>query len=83
MQHIPAQVIRDYNLTFPERITVLDKLGALEKKIKIQMNGSIFVKGFGSVIRRNKMKTTDKMICEVKRTGTNLVHTIKVYIISG
>ncbi|XP_010456016.1 PREDICTED: B3 domain-containing protein At5g60140-like [Camelina sativa] len=81
--HIPAHVIKDYGLTFPERITVVDKLGGLEKKIKIQGNGCVFVKGFGSVFRRNKMKTTDKMICEVKRTGTNLVHTIKVNIIRG
>ncbi|XP_010455580.1 PREDICTED: B3 domain-containing protein At5g60140-like [Camelina sativa] len=80
---IPAHVIKDYGLTFPERITVMDKLGALEKEIKIQMNGCIFVKGFGSVFRRNKMKTTDKMICQVKKTGTNLVHTIKVNIIRG
>lgn len=87
MQHIPAQVIKDYGLNFPERITVIDplvnKFGAMEKNIKIQMNGSIFVKGFGCVIRRNEMKTTDKMICEVKKTGTNLVHTIKVSIIRG
>lgn len=83
MQHIPAYVIKDYDLNFPARITVVDQLGALEKAIKIQKNGSIFVKGFGSVIRRNKMKMTDKMICELKRTGSNLVHTIKVNIISG
>jgi len=83
MQHIPAHVIRDYDLTFPERITVVDEMGALEKAIKIQKNGCIFVKGFGSFIRRNKMKMTDKMICELKRTGGNLVHTIKVKIISG
>ncbi|XP_010483657.1 PREDICTED: B3 domain-containing protein At5g60140-like [Camelina sativa] len=81
--HIPAHVIKDYDLTFPERIKVVDKLGSLEKEIKIQVNGCVFVKGFGSVFRRNKMKTTDKMICEVKKTGTNLVHTIKVNIISG
>ncbi|CAH8280311.1 unnamed protein product [Arabidopsis lyrata] len=81
--HIPAYVIKDYDLNFLARITVMDQLGALEKAIKIQKNGSIFVKGFGSVIRRNKMKMTDKMICELKRTGSNLVHTIKVNIISG
>ncbi|EOA15050.1 hypothetical protein CARUB_v10028409mg, partial [Capsella rubella] len=81
--HIPAHVIRDFDLTFPERITVVDKLGALEKEIKIQVNGCIFVKGFGSVFRRNKVKTTDQMICEVKRTGANVVHTIKVNVIRG
>lgn len=87
MQHIPAQVVKDYGLNFPESITVVDplakKFGTLEKKIKIQVNGSVFVKGFGSIIRRNKVKLTDKMVCELKKTGNNLVHTIKVYVING
>ncbi|CAN8301159.1 unnamed protein product [Cochlearia groenlandica] len=84
---IPAHVIRDYNLKFPEVITVIDplvaKFGTLEKSIKIQYNRSVFVKGFGSIIRRNNVKTTDKMICELKKNGTNLVHTMKVYVVRG
>ncbi|KAG7538636.1 B3 DNA binding domain [Arabidopsis suecica] len=85
---IPARVIKDYDLQFPESITLVDplvkKFGTLEKKIKIQTNGSVFVKGFGSIIRRNKVKTTDKMMCEIKKTGdNNLVQTIKIHIISG
>lgn len=88
MQLIPARVIKDYDLHFPESITLVDplvnKFGTLEKKIKIQTNGSVFVKGFGSIIRRNKVKTTDKMMCEIKKTGdNNLVQTIKIHIISG
>ncbi|KAG7606736.1 B3 DNA binding domain [Arabidopsis thaliana x Arabidopsis arenosa] len=85
---IPARVIKDYDLHFPESITLVDplvkKFGTLEKQIKIQTNGSVFVKGFGSIIRRNKVKTTDKMIFEIKKTGdNNLVQTIKIHIISG
>ncbi|EFH42630.1 hypothetical protein ARALYDRAFT_919255 [Arabidopsis lyrata subsp. lyrata] len=85
---IPARVIKDYDLHFPESITLVDplvnKFGTLEKKIKIQTNGSVFVKGFGSIIRRNQVKTTDKMMCEIKKTGdNNLVQTIKIHIISG
>ncbi|XP_010455999.1 PREDICTED: B3 domain-containing protein At5g60130-like [Camelina sativa] len=84
---IPAQVIKDYGLHFPESITIVDplakKFGILEKQIKIQTNGSVFVKGFGSIIRRNQVKTTDKMICEIKKTGdNNLVHTMKIHILS-
>ncbi|KAL9814932.1 B3 domain-containing protein [Arabidopsis thaliana] len=83
---IPARVIKDYDLHFPESITLVDplvkKFGTLEKQIKIQTNGSVFVKGFGSIIRRNKVKTTDKMIFEIKKTGdNNLVQTIKIHII--
>lgn len=87
MQHIPARVIKDYGLNFPNSITVVDpltqKFGTLEKKIKIQVNGTVFVKDFGGVFRRNNVKVTDKMVCELKKTGNNLVHTIKIYIING
>lgn len=80
-------VMKDYGLNFPERITIVDPIsnnfGPLEKKIRMQANGFVFVMGFGSVIRRNGVKTTDKMVCEVKKTGNNLVHTIKVHIIRG
>ncbi|CAA7061123.1 unnamed protein product [Microthlaspi erraticum] len=86
--HIPAKVIGDYGLNFPQLITIADPVsnnfGTLEKIIKVQGNGSVFVKGFGSVIRRNKVKTGDKMVCEVVKTGNNnLVHTIKIHIIRG
>ncbi|CAN8244383.1 unnamed protein product [Cochlearia groenlandica] len=85
--HIPAYIIKDYDLNFRESITVVDplarKFGTLARKIKIQTNGSVFVKGFGSVIRRNKVKITDKLIFELKKSGSNkMVHTIKLYIIS-
>ncbi|XP_023638315.1 B3 domain-containing protein At5g60130 [Capsella rubella] len=85
---IPARVINDYGLHFPESITLVDplvkKFGTLEKLIKIQTNGSVFVKGFGSIIRRNKVKTTDKMICEMEKTGdNNMVQTMKIHIIRG
>ncbi|KFK27548.1 hypothetical protein AALP_AA8G397900 [Arabis alpina] len=85
--HIPSQVIRDYGLNFSESITVVDplakKFGTLENAIKIQVNGSVFVKKFGSVIRRNNVKLTDKLVCELKKTGNSPVHTIKVSIING
>lgn len=88
MQLIPARVIKDYDLHFPESITLVDplvkKFGTLVKHIKIQTNGSVFVKGFGSILRRNKVKTTDKMICEIKKTDdNNVVQTMKIHIISG
>ncbi|XP_010443804.1 PREDICTED: B3 domain-containing protein At5g60130-like [Camelina sativa] len=84
---IPAQVIKDYGLHFPESITIVDplakKFGTLEKQIKIQTNGTVFVKGFGSIIRRNNVKTTDKVICEIMKTGdSNLVQTMKIHILS-
>ncbi|XP_010483655.1 PREDICTED: B3 domain-containing protein At5g60130-like [Camelina sativa] len=83
---IPAQVIKDFGLHFPESITIVDplakKFGTLEKQIKIQTNGTVFVKGFGSIIRRNNVKTTDKMICEIMKTGdSNLVQTMKIHIL--
>ncbi|XP_024012486.1 B3 domain-containing protein At5g60130-like [Eutrema salsugineum] len=75
---IPAHVIKDYNLNFPERVTVVDplvtKFGTMEKIIKVQKNGSVFVKGFGAVYRRNNVKTTDRLICEVKKSGSGLHH---------
>ncbi|CAA7032117.1 unnamed protein product [Microthlaspi erraticum] len=85
---IPAMVIKDYGLNFPERISIVDPLsnnyGPLERKVRIQVNRVVFVMGFGSVLRRNVVKTTDKMVCEVMKTGNNnLVHTIKVHIIRG
>ncbi|CAH2078958.1 unnamed protein product [Thlaspi arvense] len=84
---IPSKVIKDYGLNFTESITLVDplvkKIGSLERKIKIQMNGSVFIKGYGAILRRNNIKLKDKMICELKKTGNNnLVHTIKFHIIT-
>lgn len=86
MQRIPSKVMKDYGLNFSEGITLIDplvkKFGKLSKKIKIQTNGSVFIKGFGAVIRRNGLKSTDKMICEMKKAGSNnMVHTIKFHVI--
>ncbi|KAG2311065.1 hypothetical protein Bca52824_022622 [Brassica carinata] len=83
---IPSKVMKDYGLNFSEGITLIDplvkKFGKLSKKIKIQTNGSVFIKGFGAVIRRNGLKSTDKMICEMKKAGSNnMVHTIKFHVI--
>ncbi|ESQ42331.1 hypothetical protein EUTSA_v10014488mg [Eutrema salsugineum] len=84
---IPRKVITDYGLNFPENITLVDtlvkKFGKLAKKIKIQLNGSVFVKGYGAILRRNNVKSRDKLICELKKTGSNnMVHTIKFHVIS-
>ena len=88
MQRIPSKVINDYGLSFSETesMNIIDplvkKFGKLSKKIKIQTNGSVFIKGFGAVIRRNGLKSTDKMICEMKKAGSNnMVHTIKFHVI--
>ncbi|CAH8323398.1 unnamed protein product [Eruca vesicaria subsp. sativa] len=84
---IPSHVMKDYNLNFTDRITIIDplvpKFGTLERKIKYQDNGSVFIKGFGSVFRRNNMKTTDKMICEVKKNANDVANILKVYIVRG
>ncbi|CAH8296884.1 unnamed protein product [Eruca vesicaria subsp. sativa] len=83
---IPSKVINDYGLKFSESITLIDplvnKFGKLTRKIKIQTNGCVFIRGYGAVIRRNGVKSTDKMICELEKAGNNnLVHTIKFHVI--
>lgn len=87
MQLIPSHIMKDYNLHFTERITIVDplvpKFGTLERKIKLQDNGCLFVKGFGSVFRRNNVKTTDTIICEVKKNGNDVAHILKVHIVRG
>ncbi|RID41408.1 hypothetical protein BRARA_J01372 [Brassica rapa] len=84
---IPSHIMKDYNLHFTERITIVDplvpKFGTLERKIKLQDNGCLFVKGFGSVFRRNNVKTTDTIICEVKKNGNDVAHILKVHIVRG
>lgn len=86
MQLIPTRVIKDYNLNFSDNITIVDpvtkKFGTLKRKIKIQTNGSVFIKGFGSIFRRNNVKPTDKMVFELKTGYNNLVHTVKLDVIS-
>ncbi|XP_018464889.2 B3 domain-containing protein At5g60130-like [Raphanus sativus] len=83
---IPTKVIKDFGLNFSESITLVDplvkKFGKLPTKIKIQTNNSVFIKGYGAVIRRNGLTSADKMICEIKKAGSNnMVHTIKFHII--
>ncbi|KAG2242239.1 hypothetical protein Bca52824_095918 [Brassica carinata] len=85
---IPSKVINDYGLSFSETesIAIIDplvkKFGKLTKKIKVQTNGSVFIKGYGAVYRRNGVRSTDKMICELKKAGNNnVVHTIKFHVI--
>ncbi|CAH2072288.1 unnamed protein product [Thlaspi arvense] len=84
---IPTRVVKDYDLSFPEVISIVDpltaKFGTLEKKIKVQDNGSVYIQGFGSVFRRNNVKTTDTMICEFKKSGNGLAHTMKIYVVRG
>ncbi|CAN7038294.1 unnamed protein product, partial [Brassica rapa subsp. trilocularis] len=85
---IPSKVINDYGLSFSEAesINIIDplvkKFGKLTKKIKVQTNGSVFIKGYGAIYRRNGVRSTDKMICELKKAGNkNVVHTIKFHVI--
>lgn len=82
MQRIPARVINDYGLRFPEFINLIDPLekrcGKLKRKVEGQM-----IKGFESIVRRNGVKSSDKMICELVREMNGLVCEIKVHVISG
>ncbi|KAH0937337.1 hypothetical protein HID58_004798 [Brassica napus] len=88
LQRIPSKVINDYGLSFSEAesLNIIDplvkKFGKLTKKIKVQTNGSVFIKGYGAIYRRNGVRSTDKMICELKKAGNNnVVHTIKFHVI--
>ncbi|CAA7032116.1 unnamed protein product [Microthlaspi erraticum] len=77
-----AKVIRDYGLHFPEFINLIDPLEKTFGKLRRKVEGHT-IKGFQSVIRRNKVKSTDKMICELKTEMNGLVREIKVHVISG
>ncbi|XP_019082402.1 PREDICTED: B3 domain-containing protein REM22-like [Camelina sativa] len=82
---IPSLLIKDYNLTFPNLVTVRDKNGKLKRKILVWKNKSVYLSGLRSFIRRNHVKKGDKMFCELKMVDgyQGLVHEIKVHIIEG
>ncbi|XP_010508235.1 PREDICTED: B3 domain-containing protein REM22-like [Camelina sativa] len=82
---IPSLLIKDYKLTFPNLVTVRDKIGKLKRKILVWKNGSVYLSGLSSFIRRNHVKQGDKMFCELKMVDgyIGLVHEIKVHIIKG
>lgn len=85
LQLIPAVLIKDYNLTFPNLVIVRDKIGKLKRRISVWKNRSVYLSGINSVIRRNHVKLGDKMVCELKMVDGfhGLVREIKVHIIKG
>ncbi|CAH8265991.1 unnamed protein product [Arabidopsis lyrata] len=80
---IPAVLINDYNLTFPNLVIVRDKIGKLKRRISIWKNGSVCLNGIDSITRRNHVKRGDKMLLELKTVDGyhGLVREIKVHII--
>lgn len=82
MQRIPTKVITNYGLHFPEFINLIDplekKCGKLKRKVESQT-----IRGFGSIIRRNNVQLTDKVICELEKEMHGPVREIKVHIIRG
>lgn len=82
MKRMRAEVIRDNGLHFPEFINLVDPLAKTFGKLKRKVEGRT-IKGFESIIRRNKVKSTDKMICELEMEKNGLVREIKVHVISG
>ncbi|KAG7574930.1 B3 DNA binding domain [Arabidopsis suecica] len=80
---IPAVLINDYNLTFPNLVIVRDKIGKLKRRISIWKNGSVCLNGIDSITRRNHVKRGDKMLFELKTVDGyhGLLREIKVHII--
>ncbi|KAG7538638.1 B3 DNA binding domain [Arabidopsis suecica] len=79
---IPTKVITKYGLHFPEFINLIDPLEKMFGKLKRKVEGQA-IKGFRSIIRRNNVKLTDKVICELVKEMDGLVREIKVHVIRG
>lgn len=79
---IPTKVITKSGLHFPEFINLIDPLEKMFGKLKRKVEGQT-IKGFRSIIRRNNVKLTDKVICELVKEMDGLVREIKVHVIRG
>ncbi|CAL9244335.1 unnamed protein product, partial [Arabidopsis halleri] len=79
---IPTKVITKHGLHFSEFINLIDPLEKMFGKLKRKVEGQT-IKGFRSIIRRNNVKLTDKVICELEKEMDGLVREIKVHVIRG
>ncbi|EOA15140.1 hypothetical protein CARUB_v10028515mg, partial [Capsella rubella] len=79
---IPTKVIANNGLHFSEFINLIDPLEQKFGKLKRRIEGQR-IRRFGSIIRRNNVKLTDKVICELEKEMDGLVREFKVHVIRG
>ncbi|KAL0798455.1 hypothetical protein Bca101_053630 [Brassica carinata] len=78
---IPANVVKEYGLTFCDRIKYIDGEGITHGDRKRSGRGIVF-KRWGRICRRNRLKEYDSVHCEMLHIR-NKVHSIKITITRG
>lgn len=83
MQLIPANVVRDNNLTFGDSVKYIDEEGTLVGLRGKWADDRICFKGWDRICRRNRLKKhQDTVECELLHDH-NKVHSIRVHVMRG
>ncbi|KFK30080.1 hypothetical protein AALP_AA7G214000 [Arabis alpina] len=80
--YILRQLVKDYNLMFPNHIKYIDDIGSFEVRAIQWSDLRVCIKDWNVICERNNVKKEDRILCELFRKK-NLVYAVKIHIIRG